>query len=284
MIKRLLLMIATVALMPELAHAAPCRGYDVSAAQSGAASYDPASVADMRIQLTLMTRSTALDASCSSANISVAPRDGSRIRLTNGGDRLDGDIVRASDVGIGSPALFRLTEAGRGRLVRNGRLTIDLLQISSGQFTGPGDYTVDLDVVVGDRPAVPVQLLVHVDPAIRFVGEAASGLKTLSLGDLERGANVSSAFLFKTNAAITVTARSEHGGNLQHELGASFGEIPYAGYYSGERLDLKNARPITVRLSRAGLQQGDLRVVVLPQHGRYAGAYRDVLTLDFTAF
>jgi len=73
-------------------------------------------------------------------------------------------------------------------------------------------------------------------------------------------------------------------GRTVHSLGKGFGEIPYAAFLSGKPLTLSAPSVVTLDLRNGPLQSEEMRVAVEPQPARYAGIYRDTLTLEFTPF
>jgi hypothetical protein len=82
-----------------------------------------------------------------------------------------------------------------------------------------GDYTTPIDVLVGGNVVATYNLRVSVGPTMRFEGASQSGRADLSLGEITDGALASSAFFFRTNADLSITASSAGGGFLSMSLG-----------------------------------------------------------------
>lgn len=260
--------------------ASACEGYTVNTVQSAGQSYDPAQLTTQLVQISIYADGMAQD--CAPLAVSVRPRGGAgRIALQRLGDSLQAQPVRSAFVASAAASEIEITLAARRDLAREGRILLDLLEIEAGQFVPVGDYVADLEWVVEGQAPHPFQVAVRVEPSVRFVGD---GVRQLSLGEVSDGGEARSTFLYATNANLRVSARSEHGGQLQHELGPNFGSIPYVAHLSGQRLDLASPTLVTLLLGRAGLKSEELRVDVQPQQGRYAGSYKDTLTLDFVAY
>lgn len=257
-----------------------CEGYSVDTVQSAGQSYDPAQLTTQLVQISIHADGMAQD--CVPLAASVRARGGAgRIVLQRLGDSLQARPVRSALVASANATEIEITTVARRDLAGEGRILLDLLEIDAGQFVPVGDYVADLEWVVEGQAPHPFQIAVRVEPSVRFVGD---GVTQLSLGEVSDGGEVRSSFLYATNANLRVSARSEHGGRLEHELGPNFGSIPYVAYLSGQRLDLASPTLVTLILGRAGLKSEELRVDVQPQQGRYAGSYKDTLTLNFVAY
>lgn len=272
---------ALIALLAPAPAIANCRTYVSQVTQSSGRNYNPAEVTDRFVNLALSAPAN-LDARCALAQVVIASRSGT-IQLRNGARALQAQFVPSSAAGFITPIAVNLSTRGELDLVRSGSLALPFLRIEPGQFAPPGDYTADLELRVGDGAPVLFSVVVRVEPAMRFVG-GSGGTKTLSLGEVSEGAQGTDRFFYRTNSAMAVSIRSEHGGVLVHTLGKDFGAIPYAAYLSGQRLTLATPSVATLDLRNPLLQSEELRVVVEPRRNLYAGLYRDTLTLEFTPF
>ena len=277
---RHLLLLPAALLWAVPAVSASCDGVATDVRQTSGDTYDPASITRQLIGVSVR-RLDEGEADCADARIVLKGRSGV-ILLRNGGDILRTEFIRSRHVGRISPSEIELHRNALGQTARGG-LSIDLMEIGEGQFVPPGEYTAVLEIQSGSEPPRSFQLAVRVMPSIRFES-TDGGSRTLSLGELRDGGEARSTFFYRTNASLRVTARSDHGGVLQHIDGEQYGQIPYSATLSGRRLDLGRSIPYSIRRGSSGVQAGDLVVQVAPQGMRYAGSYRDTLTLDFTAF
>lgn len=267
---------ATAISSPTLA----CDGYTVNAVQVGDQSYDPAQVTPQLVQVAVEISSMPRD--CVQLGLTLrAKDDAGRIALRRAGDFLQSRPVRSSRSLSANEREIRFSADARRDLAEGERIIVDLLEIPSGQFQPIGDYIAEMEWVVEGRPSQSFQIAMRVEPTVRFVGDA---VRRLSLGEVSDGGEATSTFFYATNANLRITARSEHGGRLQHEFGPAFGSIPYIAHLSGQRLDLQSPALIHLPYNRTTLKSEQLKVEVPPQPRRYAGSYRDNLILDFIAY
>ena len=276
-------LLLAVAAVPARADSPACAGYAAVARQTGNASYDPSGITPSVVTISLRLLDRDVPVACAAVPVVLASRNGT-IRLARSGDALAAHLVSSPQSGVVTPVSYRLSEVATTELVRNGVTNLVLLQIDSGQFLAPGDYLASLDLIIGNASPQPLDLIVRVAPAIRFVGTSLAG-GALSLGEVSNGGEARDRFYYRTNSAVAVTAISDNHGQMVHTLGPQYGTIPYSAYLSGERLQLD--RPATIRLDDDGnhaLRSEELRVMVAPQSNRFAGQYRDTLTLVFTPY
>jgi hypothetical protein len=257
-----------------------CDRYEVQTLQQGGDTYDPAQLTERLIRL--VVQAPEADQDCAALSAVVRPRDGAGgISLRRMGETLESRPVGSPAVARANTSMIEISPAFRQTLFRDGQIAFDLLRIDPGQFVPVGDYVAELEWVVDGQEPQPLDIRVRVEPSVRFVGD---DVRRLSLGEVSDGGEASSRFFYATNASLRVTARSQNNGRLQHELGAAYGTIDYDAFLSGAKLDLSMPALINLPLKRATLRSEELRVQVNPQKRRYAGTYRDVLTLDFVAF
>ena len=153
-----------------------------------------------------------------------------------------------------------------------------------GQFQPPEDYDLTVEASSGTTIVSTFNLLSTVEPGLRFEGEAGDGQLELDLGTLEAGAYGESSFMFKSNTDLTVTAMSDNEGNLVHERGSSFGEIPYNAFLSGTPIDPQGGNEVTLNVNTAVINSETVRIEIPPFPETFAGQYNDVLTLTFVPF
>lgn len=260
--------------------ASACDRYVIQTLQQGGETYDPAQLTGQLVRLTVETLD--LSDTCAALSVSIRPRDGAgRISLRRMGDVLSSRPVASSAVGRANAFEIEIAPGARQALARDGRVTLDLLQIDAGQFLSVGNYAAELEWVVEGHDPQPIDIRVRVEPSVRFVGDH---VRRLSLGEVSDGGEARSRFFYATNANLRVTAQSQHRGHLQHESGPGYGAIAYEAFLSDQKLDLTAPAVVTLPFKPRTLSSEELRVQVRPQHGRYAGTYRDVLTLDFVAY
>lgn len=261
--------------------AQPCRSYSADARQTTGETYDPANVSREVVRLEVRSLDDDLHTGCTSAPVSVRASQGT-IQLRNGGTILNSEFIRSARTARITSSQVDLTGNAQGDIVREGQVGLDFLAIAPGQFVPPGTYVANLELVVGDAAPQPFQVAVLVSPSMRFELGTTEG--TLDLEELTNGSEASSTFYYRTNASLSVTAYSDHGGRLRHDQGRSYGEIAYEAILSGRRLNLETPHTFTIANRSLGIQSEEIIVRVPPQQGRYAGIYRDNITLDFTAF
>ena len=271
-------LLASVAPLPAFAS---CATYGAQVTQTTGASYNPAELTDLFVNISLNAPSNPAS-DCASTPVVIASRGGV-ISLSNGASALNFLLVSSSATDGVTSSTFNLSSGGESDLVRTGNLSLPFLKLLPGQFVQPGEYTADLQLQVGDGAPVLFAIAVRVEPAMRFIS-GSGGTTSLSLGEVTAGAQITDQFFYRTNSALSVSVLSENHGVLVHSLGKGFGEIPYAAFLSGKPLTLSAPSVVTLDLRNGPLQSEEMRVAVEPQPARYAGIYRDTLTLEFTPF
>lgn len=274
--------IASLLLANEL-QAQPCQGYQVEAVQSGGDQYDPAAAVGIIVGLRLIPLDPAVS-NCGNAPVEIVTEDGAPAALGFGGSQLGIAVQQSSKTANASLLGAKLTGNARSELIAGG-VVVPLYEIAPGQFVTPGSYRAALAVKVGQFAPVPVSVVVNVGPAVRFVPENGSNVKSLSFGEVSQGAQRSSSIYYLANGPFEIRITSQNRGQLLHELGSSYGTIDYRALYDGQELELGSG-PTLVRKNptNAGVQIDNLSISIAPQDGKYAGRYTDVLTLDYIAF
>ena len=266
------------------AMAKSCGAYNASASQVSGDAYDPADTSGQIVVVQVQSLEASLANGCTSVGVSLATPDSSAIQLLKGAQVLSASLISSNYTGNITSDEVHLNGNARNSIVGDGSVNVNFLSVPAGQFVPAGDYVANLELRVGDAAPAPFQVIVNVAPSLRFIGDASDGVIDLSLGEVSNGAQASSTFFYNTNASLSVTARSDHLGNLQHEDGPAFGKIPYQAFLSGAELNLETPSPIVIGFSGASTQSKTLLVQVGPQDKVYSGHYSDVLTLDFTAY
>ncbi|MEQ8403896.1 MAG: hypothetical protein RKE49_02280 [Oceanicaulis sp.] len=263
-----------------------CSGYELVPALVEGGVYDPADPSASFVAFDLRAADPDLPTRCRNAQVTIEIVGGGAQDpdLRSGAGVLQAEWEADALVRRTGPR-FRLTQPARRALARGETIRFRLYRLPAGQFADAGDYEQLLRFSAG-RSEVTFPLSVSVEPALRFEGDSAGGARTLDLGELSQGGRASSDFFFRTNAPVAVTLVSDNRGVLVHERGADFGTIPYAASLSGEAVDLSGAAGAVVRgrFAAGGVQAGRLTVEAAPARARYAGRYRDVITLTFIPY
>jgi hypothetical protein len=271
---------ALFAILLQAGAAWACDGYQVQARQVAGDTYDPAQLTGQLVRLSF--EASQLSEKCAAMGAVIRPRHGApRIELSRMGDTLTIRAVSNAFSERADSSEIQLAVHAQQSLARDGRIMLDLFQIDAGQFVPAGDYIAGLEWVAEGQAPQPLDVRVRVEPSVRFVGDS---VRRLSLGEVSHGGQAQARFFYATNANLRVTVQSQNRGHLHHESGSVYGAIPYDAYLSGKKLDLTSPSLVILPFQRQAMSNEDLRVQVMPQAARYAGTYRDVLTLDFVAY
>lgn len=259
-------------------------GYTVTARQASGQTYDPIESTRAILRINLQPNATDIPQGCTSLPVTITPQSSSTFAFTNGGNTIGFTQINSNLVSQANVTRFELNGNARGQLVRGNAIDVDLFEITAGQFLAAGEYQGSVLVQVGDGLPTPVLFTITVQPAIKFVIENGSLNKELSFGEVTNGASVRSIVFYQSNAAVLITIQSQNQGAMVHESGRAFGTIPYSMTYDGAPVNLATAAQITKPFSGLGTRREQLLLRVEPQRERFAGNYRDVLTLNYTAF
>lgn len=259
-------------------------GYVVTARQSSGQTYDPVEATRAILRINLQPAATDLPHGCTSLPVTITPQSSSTFTFTNGGNAIGFTQINSNLVSQANVTRFELNGNARGQLARGNAIDVDLFEISAGQFLAAGEYQGSVLVQVGDGLPTPVLFTITVQPAIKFVIEHGSLNKELSFGEVTNGATIQTAVFYQSNAAVLITLQSQNQGAMVHENGSAFGAIPYSLAYDGTPVNLATIAQITRSFTGLGTRREEMVLRVEPQRQRFAGTYRDVLTLNYTAF
>lgn len=259
-------------------------GYSVTGRQSSGQSYDPNQANRTVLQITLQAASTAIAPGCTSAPVTITPQSGTAFTFANGGYQLGFIQLNSAAVSQANVTRFELSGQARSRLVRGEAVTIDLFEISAGQFPAAGEYRGTVLVQVGNALPQAVLFVVTVRPAIKFLAEQGAMSRDLSFGEVTAGSVIRSAVYYQSNAAANITIQSQNRGNLMHTSQVAGRVIPYTLSYDGIAINLANAVQINRPFRGLIARREEMVLEVAPGTARFAGNYRDVLTLIYTAY
>lgn len=259
-------------------------GYSVTARQSSGQSYDPVEATRAIIRINLQPLAADIAPGCTSVPVTIIPQSSSTFAFTNGGSTVGFTQINSNLVSQANVTRFELNGNARGQLVRGNSVDIDLFEISAGQFLAAGEYQGSVLVQVGNGLPTPVLFTIFVQPAIKFVIENGSQQKDLSFGEVTNGATIQTTVFYQSNAAVMITIQSQNQGAMVHESGRAFGTVPYSLAYDGTPVNLTSIAQITKGFTGLGTRREQMVLRVEPQRERFAGTYRDVLTLNYTAF
>jgi hypothetical protein len=273
-----------LAALPSAVEAADC-SFTITANQAGSPVYDPASVTNTLVRLTFSTTATGLANNCSNTSVVITSADGGPFKFVNAGQQLTYTLLNSNQVEGPTNTRIALNGNAKNDILSGKAITIDLFSATPGQFVHAGSYDANLLVTVGNSAPVPVVASLIVEGGFRFVPENGSDTKTLSFGDVTNGAERSSTIYYQTNSALQIRATSFNHGVLVHDLGASMGTIDYTATYNGTVLNLTSG-PVVIGRAYEGMgtQIDNLKVVIGPQTNKYAGTYRDTVTLEFIPY
>ena len=265
---------------------AACPGYGIAGSQpAGSDDYDPAAPTEEVLGLSLRAVG-AVDPACAALAVTIRPSGRQGLRLRNGPSALDTSILASGAFSTAASNAISLSAATRTALAGGETVTFDVLSLRPGQFARSGRYALPLEVEIGSEIRDLVTLRVDVIPSIRFENASRSGQHRIDLGELSDGAQAGAAFFYRTNATLRVDVRSDNNGALLHETeDGPHGRIAYVAFVNGRRIgSLDGTESLEFLRTDGGIQAGQVRIEVPPSPGRYAGIYRDVLTLTFTPF
>lgn len=254
-----------------------CAINDLSIRQVGDTTYSPTGQpARLQLQIDLVRDCDldTLDIGSESSTFTLAGPGGALVGQTIGGGA--GEVTQN---------LFRVSPGRLQQLKRNGSLTIDLLQIRPGQFVERGVYTVSLQLTVNGTTAPGFIAALTIEPAIQLLGNAANGRMRVDLGELSKGAAVTTNILYRSNSSMTVQLVSDNGGRLIHRADPQLGAVPYELRVADSIANPgSGSASVPVAFSEARVSRLPVTITVEPAPNRlYAGEYNDVLTFEFTA-
>lgn len=258
--------------------------YALTARQSSGQTYDPNESVRAIIRINLQPTASDIPQSCTSLPVSILPQSASTFTFTNGAASIGFTQINSGLVSQANATRFELSGNARSQLVRGAPVDVDLFEISAGQFLTAGEYQGTVLVQVGDSLPTPVLFTITVRPAIKFVIENGSLQKDLSFGEVTNGSTLQTTVFYQSNAAVAITVQSQNLGALVHEGGPAFGSIPYSLVYDGTPVNLAALAQINRAFSGLGIRREQMLLRVEPQSRKFAGTYRDVLTLNYTAF
>lgn len=259
-------------------------GYRITGRQSSGQSYDPNQANRTVLQITLQAADSAVPNSCTSAPVTITPQSGAAFVFANGSYQLGFVQLNSNLVSQANVTRFELAGNARSRLVRGETVTIDLFELSAGQFPAAGEYRGTVLVQVGTELPQAVLFAITVRPAIRFLAEQGAITRDLSFGEVSAGSMIRTAVFYQSNAAASITIQSQNRGKLVHTVRGPVSAIPYSLTYDGVPVNLSSGAQISRPFRGLLAVREEMVLEVAPGTNRFAGDYRDVLTLFYTAF
>jgi hypothetical protein len=267
-----------VLIAPAAAWAKDCGAGSIDARQIGTDDYDPNDLAQSVVRVSLR-----LAEDCDLRDLRVVPRDSTVFQLTSGGVTLQSIQSDDPQITVRNISEFELKQRVAMQLKRGEEVIFDLLDLAPGQYVRSGTYQATIDFVDANRPLGTLLLNVIVSPTVRLFGAAETGNIDLDLGRLNDGVSAQQSIYFRSNAQVSLLVTSDNGGKLVHERGTQFGSIAYQAQLNGASINTVN--PAVVPLGGFSGQLTEVRfgVEIAPIRAAFAGIYRDVITISFTA-
>jgi hypothetical protein len=259
-------------------------GYRITGRQASGQSYDPNQANRTVLQITLQATQSDIPPGCTSAPVTITPQSGAAFVLANGGYELGFVQLNSGQVAQANVTRFELAGNARSRLVRGEAVTIDLFELSAGQFPAAGEYRGTVLVQVGNALPQAVLFAITVRPAIRFLAEQGALSRDLSFGEVTAGSVIRTAVYYQSNAAASITITSQNRGRLVHTVQGLPHAIAYRLTYDGTPVNLSAGAQISRPFRGLVAVREDMVLEVAPGTDRFAGDYRDVLTLLYTAY
>ena len=258
-------------------------GYRITGRQASGQSYDPNQANRTVLQITLQAAGGNVPPRCTSAPVTITPQSGTAFVFANGSHQLGFVQLNSNQVSQANVTRFELNGNARNRLVRGEAVTIDLFELSAGQFPAAGEYRGTVLVQVGNALPQAVLFTITVRPAIRFLAEQGAMTRDLSFGEVSAGSVIRTAVFYQSNAAASITIQSQNRGRLVH-TGQPTAVIPYTLSYDGVPVNLATGAQISRPFRGLLAVREEMVLTVAPGLNRFAGNYRDVLTLFYTAY
>ena len=259
-------------------------GYRITGRQASGQSYDPNQANRTVLQITLQAAEGGIPPRCTSAPVTITPQSGTAFVFANGSYQLGFVQLNSNLVSQANVTRFVLSGNARNRLVRGEAVTIDLFELSAGQFPAAGEYRGTVLVQVGNALPQAVLFAITVRPAIRFLAEHGAMTQDLSFGEVSAGSVIRTAVYYQSNAAANITIQSQNRGRLVHTMRGPISAIPYRMTYDGMVVNLSSGAQINRPFRGLLAVREEMVLEVAPGTDRFAGDYRDVLTLLYTAY
>lgn len=259
-------------------------GYRITGRQSSGQSYDPNQANRTVLQITLQAAGSTIPPGCTGAPVTITPQSGTAFAFANGSYLLGFVQLNSNLVSQANVTRFELSGSARSRLVRGEAVTIDLFELSAGQFPAAGEYRGTVLVQVGNDLPQAVLFAITVRPAIRFLAEHGAMTRDLSFGEVSAGSVIRTAVYYQSNAAANITIQSQNRGRLVHTVQGPARAIPYSLTYDGMAVNLSSGEQINRPFRGLLARREEMVLEVAPGKDRFAGDYRDVLTLFYTAY
>ncbi|MEM5516263.1 hypothetical protein WNY37_04830 [Henriciella sp. AS95] len=264
------------------AHA--CTEFNLAAQQVGDSEYSPNNLSPVALQIEIFLIDGPAEASCASNVVEIESQTASGVReLIDGGPTISGTIPPGQSVFSSyTDRTLRLSQPAVSQLTSTGRLLFEYAWIEPGAFFPAGSYSNLLDVKVNGVPVDTVEPQLVVSPAMRLLGDVSDGHGQIDFETLESSEQITSNFIYQSNANLSVTAQSLNNGTLVHEDGPGVYSIPYAAFINDRAISTNGAQSLPLSSNMGAHNMGTVRLRVGDIGAPVAGDYADTLTLSFT--
>lgn len=265
--------------------ASACPNFDLVAQPASTQGYSPNDHAPLSLQIELYLVDGPAEASCTAHVIELSSQTSRSVRsLSNGRSTIQAVTPpgQSAFASVNSSTL-RLPQAAVDQLVSTGRLLFEYAWIEPGEFYPAGRYFNILDVELNGLDVATLETEVTVTPAMRLLGDVASGYGHIDFGTLESYEEASTNFMYQTNSKLTVTASSLNNGYLVHENGANLYSVPYSTWVNDAPIQMNGTQSMRLDGNLGARNLGSVRLRLGEIGHPVAGAYGDILTLSFTA-
>lgn len=261
-----------------------CENVVIRLSQPSSMVYDPGDEARRVVEVDLTNDSPAQSLDCDLESVVLAQTTPQPLAFVGDGDLLNTQQVRDPMIAYRQQN-FELSQSALRALESGAPLHFGLVEPNTNQFVPPGRYVLPFTVAVNGAAVTSTELVIEVIPRVLAFGKSRK-VTTLDFGELETGETRKSNVMVKTNAQLRVHAVSDNGGELKHETLPGAPGVPYTAYLDGELLNLNSGASQEVEdgpgngvphISRLLVRIGEVDVP-------WAGVYKDVLTLHFTAY
>ncbi|MBI1187613.1 MAG: hypothetical protein GC206_09860 [Alphaproteobacteria bacterium] len=281
--KSTVLALATVALAPLLAgEAFACAARLPSAAPPAEAAVDPFSPYQTVIDLPIMLE---IDGECDGVELVAHSPAGAGDRALRG----PGGAIEYRLTAPSGPTLRNTRDPGGGvHILRGGPMALRATIGDAASALAPGAYEDDVELSLYDRRSGallsgPLNVVVRADIAPRvqanLAGLARGGNATMDFGALEPGERQRVMLQVRANTQVSIALESENGGELKLDAAPGAPGVGYTLTFDGERggaapWRFSRTPPLTLRGAAYPIE-----IQIGATEGRFAGRYRDVVTI-----
>lgn len=276
--------ISALCLLAPAGAAHACSEFNLVAQQIGETGYNPNSLSPVAMQIELFLLDGPAEQSCASNTVEISSQTTEGVRdLVMGGSVIAGTTPPGQSIFSSyTDKTLRLSPQAVDQLVTAGRLVFDYAWIEPGNFYPAGLYTSLLGIDVNGIEMASVEPDVTVYPAVRLLGEASNGYKKVDFETLQSHEEITTNFVYQSNAKLTVTAHSLNNGALVHEDGVNVCSVPYSAFIDDQKIATNGAQSLNLNTQAGLADSSSIRLRLGDIGAPVAGQYADVLTLNIT--